>query len=240
MVEQPLRRHWINPAVTARGANPEVKGVRLIGMDVARELLITHVFNTGYRQPGKKRIASPQGFITRFLTKEGIYAVNSLNRKTSSLKQAHYTQSGKKTQMSLVKNSRFLVLPFPTNYQFPNRWELPDVRYRCDYATSTTKERTRECQRRCRIQHVFENIIANNAVEVTRWEVQFRAEIPVNNSVNLLLRFLNGSRVTFDSPDVATCSLPQAGSETSGSTTDVKHLPAKRGHVFEHFRARAF
>ena len=35
MIEQPLRRHWINPAVTARGASPEVKGARLIGMDVA-------------------------------------------------------------------------------------------------------------------------------------------------------------------------------------------------------------
>jgi hypothetical protein len=35
MIEQPLRRHWINPAVTAREANPEVKGVRLIGIDVA-------------------------------------------------------------------------------------------------------------------------------------------------------------------------------------------------------------
>jgi hypothetical protein len=87
---------------------------------------------------------------------------------------------------------------------------------------------------------VFENIIENNAIEVTRWEAQFRAEIPVKNFVNILLGFLNGSRVAFDSPHFATCSLPQAGSETSGSTTDVKHLPAERRHVIEHFRARAF
>jgi hypothetical protein len=87
---------------------------------------------------------------------------------------------------------------------------------------------------------VFENVIENNAIEVTRWEVQFRAEIPVKNFVDILLGFLNGSRVAFDSPHFATCSLPYAGSEASRSTTDVKQPPAKRGHVFEHFRARAF
>ena len=87
---------------------------------------------------------------------------------------------------------------------------------------------------------MFENIIENNAVEVTRWQVQFVAEIPMKNFVNILLGFLNGSRVAFDSPHFATCSLPYAGSEASRSTTDVKHPPAKRGHVFEHFRARAF
>src|SRR4029077_11973453 len=38
MVEQPLRRHWINPAVTARGANPEVKGVRFFGMDIGCQM----------------------------------------------------------------------------------------------------------------------------------------------------------------------------------------------------------
>ena len=30
-----------------------------------------------------------------------------------------------------------------------------------------------------RIQYVLENNIENNAIEVTRWEVQFGAEIPV-------------------------------------------------------------
>jgi hypothetical protein len=171
---------------------------------------------------------------------EWIYAFNSLNRKTSFLKQAHYTQSGEKPQMGLVKNSKFFVLPLSTNYQSPNRWEMPDVRYRCDYAASTTKERTREYQRRGRIQHVLEHIIENNAVEITRWEIQFGAKMPVQNFINILLRFLNASRVAFDSPHFATCSLPHAGSETSGPTADVKHLPAKRGHVFEHFRAWAF
>ena len=87
---------------------------------------------------------------------------------------------------------------------------------------------------------MIENIIENDAVEVTRWEVQFGVEIPMKNFVNILLGFLNGSRVAFDSPHFATCSLPQAGSEVSRCTTDVKHPPAKRGHVFEHFRARAF
>ncbi len=73
---------------------------------------------------------------------ERIYAVNSLNHKTSSLKQAHYTTPGEESQMSRVKNSKFLVLPLSTNYQFPKRWEVSDVWYRCDYAASTTKERT--------------------------------------------------------------------------------------------------
>ena|SRR5437867_180513 len=90
------------------------------------------------------------------------------------------------------------------------------------------------------IQHLLENIIENNAIEVTQWEVQFGAEIPVKNFVNILLRFLNGSRVAFNSPHFATCSLPYAGSDASRSTTYVKHLPAKRRHVLEHFRARAF
>jgi len=34
MIEQSLRWHRINPAVTTRGANPEVKDIRLVGMDV--------------------------------------------------------------------------------------------------------------------------------------------------------------------------------------------------------------
>jgi hypothetical protein len=87
---------------------------------------------------------------------------------------------------------------------------------------------------------VLEDIIENNAVEVTRWEVQFGAEIPMKNFVNILLGFLNAFRVAFDSPHFATCSLPYAGSEVSRSTTDVKYPSAERGHVFEHFRARAF
>ena len=84
---------------------------------------------------------------------------------------------------------------------------------------------------------MLENIIENNAVEVTRWEVQFSTEIPIKKFVKILLCFLNGSGVAFDSPHFATCSLPYAGSEVSRSTTDVKHPSAERGHVFEHFRA---
>jgi len=137
----------------------------------------------------EKRITPPQGFIIISTTTERIYAVNSLNREASFLKQVHYAQPGKKTQMSLVKNSNFLVLPISTNDQFPNCWELPDIRYRCDYAASTTKERSREYQRRWRIQYVLENIIENNAVEVTRWEVQFSTEIPIKNFVKILLCF---------------------------------------------------
>jgi hypothetical protein len=90
------------------------------------------------------------------------------------------------------------------------------------------------------MRHVLENIIENNAIKIARREIQLRAEIPVKNLVKIFLRFRNRSRVGFDSPHFTACSLPQAGSEASRSTTDVKHPPAKRGHVFEHFRARAF
>src|SRR5215469_5680979 len=142
--------------------------------------------------------------------------------------------------MSSVKNSKFLILPLFTDYEFPNSREVSKVRYRCDYAASTTKERTCEYQCRGRIQHVLENIIEDNAVEVTRWEIQFAAEIPLEDSVNIFLRFSNASRIAFDSPHFAICSLPKAGSKTSEPTTNVKHLPAIRRHVFEHFRAQAF
>ena len=48
MIEQLLRRHRINPAVAARGANPEVKVVRFIGMDVACQM-------QNPRRPGTNR-----------------------------------------------------------------------------------------------------------------------------------------------------------------------------------------
>jgi hypothetical protein len=142
--------------------------------------------------------------------------------------------------MSLVKNSKFFVLPLSTNYQLPNRWEVSDVRYRCDYAASTAKKCPRECQGGGGIRHVLENIIEDNAIKIARREIQFRAEIPVKDLVKILLRFRNRWHIVFDSPHFAACSLPQAGSEASRSTTNVKHPPAKRGHIFEHFRARAF
>src|SRR6266404_3312276 len=146
---------------------------------------------------------------------ERTYAIDSLDCETSFLKQTYYAQSREESQMSLVKNSKFFVLPLSTNYQLPNRWEVSNVRYRCDYATSTTKERTRECQGGGRMRHVLENIIENNAIKIARREIQLRAEIPVKNLVKIFLRFRNRSRVAFDSPHFTACSLPQAGSEAS-------------------------
>lgn len=60
------------------------------------------------------------------------------------MKQTDDAQSGEESQMSLVKNPKFPVLPLSTNYQPPNGREVPDVWYRCDYAASLAKEVTRE------------------------------------------------------------------------------------------------
>jgi hypothetical protein len=122
---------------------------------------------------------------------ERTYAIDSLDCETSFLKQTSYAQSREESQMGLIKNSKFFVLPLSTDYQLPNGWEVSNVRYRCDYAASTTKERARERQGGGRIRHVLENIVEDNAIKMARREIQFSPEISVKDLVKIFLRFRN-------------------------------------------------
>jgi hypothetical protein len=147
-------------------------------------------------------------------------------------------REGVEAQVRAVENALVDVVPAPAHYEIVHGPEVSDVRDGTDQRATLGEFGLQGLQQRLWINHVFEDVVAEHAIEVLVGKAcDCRGSVGGEHAVEAFASFLRRAAVHLDAPDFEFITVGHSEGEGALATADVQDVPAVTGEVGEDFRA---